>query len=516
LEDRASPSSLGLAPRAPAALALRIALSCVGIAVLVSWLVLTAVHIDDRYNVGWVEGSRMALAQSANSGELYPPLYDGHRYGGTRFMPLPILAHAGLAGLTNEYLISGKIVAYGSTALLLGLTFVVLRRMAVPVSGAAALTAGVLATRPGLLAGTTIEGDGLSVFLQLGAVALVAGSKERRATLAAAALCALAIASKLSAVWAPLAISAWFLIHDRRRLLLYLAVLIPLLFGMFAVLQVVTDGRMLANLAEVSFAGVEGPSDLVRSPLRLLELALDSAPALVVLVPFALFAEPVLAGRDDVSLYYVALLVAIVVLLVVLSDRGTFDNHLLDITALTFIVVGRVWSLVARREPARSLLLPIVAFAVVWGVTLSALVVMRHDVQAAVASLARGEPASTSDDLGTVVRPRDTLLSEDPYVAVALGREPVVLDAWMLLRLGRTHPDWVADLVARIQHRAFDKIVLVYPVSFQAWYREIHFGQDIADAIRESYRAAGQHGGYHVYVPMMPADEPTGPGSSTP
>jgi hypothetical protein len=512
LEDRASRSPPGFAPGAPTQVILRIALSCVGIAVLASWLFLAVVHVDDRYHVGWVEGSRMALAQSAGSGELYPPLYDGHRYGGTRFMPLPTLLHAGIGQITDEYLISGKIVAYTSAALLLGLTFVVLRRMAVPVSGAAALTAGVLATRPGLLAGTTIEGDGLSVFLQLAAVALVADSKERRATVAAATLCALAIASKLSAVWAPLTISVWFLIHDRRRLLLYLAVLVPLLLGMFAVLQVVTDGRMLANIAELSFAGVEGPSGVLRAPLRLLELALDSAPALVVLAPFALFAEPILAGRQDLSIYYAALLAAIVVLLVVLSDRGTFDNHLLDITVLTFILVGRVWSLVARRDSARPVMLPIVAFAVVWGVAVSALLIVRPDVQAAIASMIRGEPTSTSDDLARVVGRQDTLLSEDPYVAVALGREPIVLDAWMLLRLGRTHPDWVADLAARIQQRSFDKILLVYPVSFQAWYREIHFGEDIANAIREHYQPAGRHAGYHVYVPA--GEEAAAPGSS--
>jgi hypothetical protein len=462
-----------------------------------SWLFLAVVHVDDRYNVGWVEGSKMALARSAETGVLYPPLYDGHRYGGTRFMPIPILLHAAVAKLTNEYVTSGKVVAYASTGLLLGLTFLILRGMRVPLFGAAALTAGVLATRPGLLAGTTIEGDALSVLLQLAAVAWVVATDKRPATVGAAALCTLAIGTKLSAVWAPPAISVWFLMHDRRRLLLYLGALVPLVLGMLSLFQVLSDGRLLANLAEVSFAGVGGASDVLRSPLRLIELAIDSAPVLLVVAPFALLAEPLVAGRSALSIYYLALLAAILVLLVVLSDRGATENHLLDITVLSFIVVGRAWSVAARHEAAR-LLVPIVAFAVLWGVGVSALVEVRPEVQRAVGAVIHG---SSQPELGRVVGPRDRLLAEDPSVPVSLGRTPVVLDPWMLLRLGRSHPDWVADLAARIEHGSFDKVLLVYPLSFQAWYREVHFGEVVSDAIRESYRLAGHREGYYVYVP---------------
>jgi hypothetical protein len=489
---------------------LQVALSFLGISLLASWLFLAVVHVDDRYNVGWVEGSRMALARSAGSGDLFPPLYDGHRYGGTRFMPVPILLHAGVAHFTDEYLISGKIVAYVSMGLLLGLTFLVLMRMGLRAPAAAALTAGVLATRPGLLAATTVQGDSLSVLFQLGAVALVGSSKERRSTLLAAGLCTLAIASKLSAVWAPLAIFVWLLIRDRRRVLPFLGALVLFLLGTFALLQIVTDGRLLANLAELTFAGVGGVSDVLRSPLRLLELVMDGAPVLLVLAPFALFAEPIVAGRSGLSIFYVALLTALVILLVILSDRGTLHNHLLDISVLTFIVVGRVWSLSPRGEPSRTPLPSLVAVAVLWGVGASAVVAVRPDLQAAVGSVIHGQDPSTDEDaeLAREVEPRDTLLAEDPYVPISLDRTPVVLDAWVLLRLSRSHPDWVADLAGRIQDQSFDKIVLVYPITFEAWYRELHFGQVISDAIRENYRFAGRLAGYYEYVPGEPDDVP--------
>ena len=80
--------------------------------VFVAWLFLAAVHVDDRYRLDHVSGVRMALAQYFDRGTLYPPLYDGQFYGGTRFMPIPIVLHGSLAKLTGEYLISGKLLGY--------------------------------------------------------------------------------------------------------------------------------------------------------------------------------------------------------------------------------------------------------------------------------------------------------------------------------------------------------------------------------------------------------------------
>src|SRR2546423_1627727 len=97
---------------------LGVGLAAAGVLILSGWAFLAVVHADDRYHVGWVEGTHTALARFAAGGDLFPALYDGHVYGGTRFMPGPIVLHAGLALLTGEYLVSGKLIAYLSTVLL--------------------------------------------------------------------------------------------------------------------------------------------------------------------------------------------------------------------------------------------------------------------------------------------------------------------------------------------------------------------------------------------------------------
>jgi len=495
----------GVSPRVVRALSAGL----VGVAAItfVSWSVLAVVHVDDRYHVGWVEGTRIALASSAASGVLYPPFYDGDTYGGTRFMPIPIVLHASLSRVTGEYLVSGKLLAYLSSALLLGLMFVLLRRARCPAAPALALIAGVLVTLPGLLAATTAQGEALPVVWQLGAVALVQHSTRRAATVGAAALCTVAILTKLSAVWAPLAIGAWLLLGDRRRLQVFVPSFLVLLTATVAAVQVASGGEMLTNLREVAFAGTGGPFGLLRSPLHLLGLAADSAPLLLVLAPFALVGGATVRGSGRISIWYVSLLSALAVLLVVMADRGALHNHIIDLVVLTVLVVGEVWHAVQPPISRSSLMGATLAAALLWGVATSFLLEMWPDVRQTVVAVARGTSSERNNPhpLAGEVGPTDTVLSEDPYVPVSLGRHPVVLDAWVFRRVATKHAPWVSDLAERIQAHEFDRIVLVYPLSFRGWYSEIHFGDTIADAIRSDYQLDGLRDGYYVYVPRARA-----------
>jgi hypothetical protein len=336
--------------------------------------------------------------------------------------------------------------------------------------------------------------------LQLAAVALILRSERRSATVGAAGLCTVAILTKLSAVWAPLAIGTWLLLRNRRRLGLFAPSLLLLLAASTAMFQVVSDGRMLTNLQEVAFAGVGGPSAVLRSPTRILSLVADGAPLLLILVPFAVGAA--LRGRRGISLWVISLLWALLVLVVVMADVGALHNHLLDVIVLTLLVVGEVWVAVQPAPGRTSVIGAFLAVAVFWGVIASLLLEVRPDVEQAIRSRSDGtSPRYDPHPLAGTIAPSDTLLSEDPYIPVALGRRPVALDAWMLVRIGRKHPGWISDLAARIEARRFDWIVLVYPLSFRGWYSLEHFGDEIAEAIRTGYRFHGRLDGFYLYTP---------------
>ncbi len=131
--------------------------------VLTSYALVAFVHRSDRFQVNFISGIYTTLAARLNDGMLYPDLYDGEHFGGTRYMPLPFVLQAGLARLTTDYLIAGKLLAYSLTGILCIELFLILRRIGCGRCAALALIGLVLTSAAGFLAGTTIRGDLLPV-----------------------------------------------------------------------------------------------------------------------------------------------------------------------------------------------------------------------------------------------------------------------------------------------------------------------------------------------------------------
>lgn len=471
-----------------------------GLVAVLSWAVVAAAHVDDAYEVDHVAGSWMALAKYLDAGKLYPPLEQDGRYGGTRYMPVQVVLHGGLAKVTGEYLVSGKLLVYGLFAILLAVLVVVLRRRGCPAPLALGLAGGVLASPAGLYDATAIRGDALPAALQLAAVALVAERRSSRASAAAGSLCALAFLSKTSAVWAPLAIVIWLARAERRRLTFFLGAGLGSLGAGLGVFNAVSGGRFFANV----FGLLLGPgADLGGSPTKTLELLQSKGGPTWLLLPIAAFAVLLAVARSSLGVYELALVAASAVLVVVMTDPGADFNHLLDVEVLTVVAVGGLW---ARHR--RGLLAPALALLLVWGLVASLWVDVRPQVHAAATDLFRGRTESryALDPLPGRIRAGQSLLSEDPTLPVSLGRLPVVLDPFMLLRVLRRHPRLRSGLVGRIERREFDLVVLIVPLDPRAArWQTLHFGPAIAAAIAGSYRFSAQAGRYFVYVPKAAA-----------
>ena len=460
----------------------------------------TAVHIDDRYAVDHASGARIALARYADHGVLYPALVGEDTFGGTRFMPLPVLLHVAVSRLTGEYLASGKLLAV-ATMLAMGLVmFAVLRRSACPVPIAAGLVGVMLTTQTGLLAVTGLRADSLPLLLQLLAIAVVAESGSRRAAWFSALLAALAVTAKVHALWAPAAIIVWLWTSDRRRLRDFAVVFVASTALLLGGLAVVTRGRFLENVFGLSAAGVDGAAALVTSPYRLLNLLVGEAPGTWLLLPVALALVGMAVRRRSIDPWQLSLVAALLVLLVVLSDIGTGGNQLLDIVVLSAIVVGRA----AGHAP------PEIRSITRWRVALSAVIVwiLVSGLAVTVAPAVRDAVATMRDPSRFAVEPlagvadeTTELLSEDPYVPVSLGQDPVVLDPFMLPRIGRDNPEAVRELVDRIDDKDFELIVLLEPLDDSAWWADYHFGSQVIAAVERSYELSERVQGYDIYRP---------------
>jgi hypothetical protein len=481
----------------------------VGVGALVSVALIEAVHVGDTYQVTHVSGAWMALAKYADQGTLYPPLYDGHAYGGTRYMPLQILINAAASHATGEYLVSAKLVAYGLMALLLAVLFTVLtRHFELPTPLALASVAAVLVANALRFSATSIGADTLAVTLQLGAVVLIYSSRTRLITTTAALLCVLAFLSKVTAVWAPVAIMIWLASRDRRRLAEFaVSFLLPLGLSL-GLLEAVTGGRFFANVFGLGTATLLPFQEAVVEAPKKFFLFLDaSGPAISVIFPFALLGLGLAVAQRRVSVYHLSFGASFLVLLFVLTDRGAAYNQFIDVEVLSILVAADLVRQSALRTRGMSILGSAFAVALSWGIGLSFVVNLNGEFKDALRTVVgRTHAAYPTSPVEGYVSRNDRLLSQDPYVPVSLDALPVVLDAYMFRQITLDHPRWADQMARRLDARQFDKIVMFRHVGTHGelepadpYWKTNHFGPAVVAAIVRNYRPLAKANGYWIY-----------------
>jgi len=483
----------------------RVALLGVAALAILTWVVLALAHVHDRYNVNAVSGTFLALAERAREGTLYPPLFDGQSYGGTRTMPVPILLYAAsMSAAAGDLLAPAKVVDFLSSAALMVLLWGVLVRLGAGTALSLALASTVVTSQVFLLAGTGIRPESLPTALQLGAVALIAFSPRRGAVVLAAVLCGVALFAKLSALWAAAAIVLWLLGRDRRRLLLFVAALAASIGVLFVVFNAVSDGRMLTNLTGLGGAGLS-LIGVVKAPLKAIELLLHDAQATVVVLPLVLLGALFATRSARPTIFQLGLVAAAGILLVVMADVGSDYNHLLDVVVLVPIVAFEAARSVAGRlDDGRPVWL-FLAAAVLVG-SAAALAANAGSSIAAALQLPSASAASALDPepLDRELGSAGTVLAEDPYVPLSLGQRPIVIDPFMLIRLAQRDPALVAPLLARVQSGEIDAIVLnedLADAGAADRLTTLSFGRPFYDAIRASYRLCVVEGDSFLYVP---------------
>lgn len=467
-------------------------------AVLVSVFGLGWVHISDRMRVDHVAGAWMALTDYADKGQWYPPLFDGQRYAGTRWMPLALLYNLAFAQLSPSLLFTGKLASLFGALAIAGLLYRLLRQIAVEPSVAAVLVAVVAVSDPLLIATwAPFRGDSLSLALQLLAVVWVLKAPQNTQTaVAAGTICALALLGKLSAGWAPMAIGLFYLVHSRRLLAAFVMSYLVILVGGLLLFDGLSEGRMLRGLVDVS-AGQFEMRRMLGAPRRVLHALSHQGQPLLILLPFA-FLELVLAWvRGRLTIVHALFGAVLITNVVVFSDTGTASNHLVDLGCLSAVMVGALWvRLKQEGDGARALLMTVVLGALVVGVDVGLLDRLQE--------LRRGTASYGLEVYEMLAEPEHSLLSEDPALPVRLGQHPVVMDAFMWRRLADRRPGDAARLVERIRRQEFDRIVLLQRAETglaSGWYVEMHFGRAVLTEILSHYRLLRTTQGYWVYVP---------------
>lgn len=482
-------------------------LGLVGAGLFAGYALLALAHLTNRYRVDFVSGVYASLAAQLNQGTFYPALYDGQAYGGTRYMPLHFVLHAGVARLTGEYLISGKLLGLAVTMALCVLIYLLLRRRGLGSGAALGLTSLVLVSESGLQAALTIRGDLLSIVFQLAALLSVQGKPRTRRTVIAAIFCLLAFLTKFSALWAPAAIASWYLLRRQWRCAgIFVAVYVTgAVVSVFA-LDALTGGRMRDNFAAMSVSGVDGLG-LVMAPFIFL-FWLKNCTLLGALVPLAGFEVALAIRRRRLNVCHLALLFCVPLLVLIYADFGAYGNHLIDLVVLVILAVGYLW----RRLPAHGRVLGglrlALAIGLVWIAGLCWSRVMFPSLRYTASVWSSRQQAHPVKPLAKHIGDHEPIIAQDAWIELSRGRCPVVLDPYSVARFAEKQPELIQGLVGRIRRGELAHIVLNHSLEDNApvnrlpdGWQSLLFGRVVVDAMRQRYRLETIAEGYHVYAP---------------
>lgn len=475
--------------------ALRALVIALGAFILLDAVALAVVHASTLYAVNQTSGAWLSFAYYAREGVLYPPLAEHGYYAGTRYFPGFFLLHAGLAKLSGEFLLSGKLLSYLSAAgLIFGLTRAIDHKLKhTALSAALAMT--VLATFIGHKASMTIRGDIFPAAISVAVLVLLERRLDKntlstRALLLIAALAALPPLAKFTSFHALTAGAIYLFFRDKKRGVLFGAVGFAVFIAGVVATHVLSDGRFFESLAAAATAPDTHKRTAWEAIRTYLEFIKYDRPFLL-LFPFAFVALALTNQRF--SLWRIYFVLQLVISIGFFFDTGAEYNHLIDLLAATIVLAAELAA--NSRKVLRIASLAAFSLAAFFGLY----------------TYHRG--AWTAPERGMDVQRyfAETLdlhdypiLAHDPSVAVLSGRRPVVADDFQYRVMVWRKLIAPTELPARIAQREFQRIVLLNPEAPPAddpEFNDVEMGTLVARAIRDHYVLERHVDRFYVYRP---------------
>lgn len=402
-------------------------------------------------------GVWIALADDVAHGDFYRPLAGPLGTGGTRYMPLFFTLHGGLIKAGLAPLTAGVWLTLGSAAAFVLALGALLRRLAVPARVAWPAAAVMLGTVSCGMMLLTVRGDFFAAALNLAGVTTALAWREKggRGRLGlAAALLAAAFLTKLTTLFGLAAFAGWMFWRGERGAAVRLVAASAGLMLAGALLALwVSDGRLLASFRAVAHGGSDAAFAL-QGPWRFaVECARDPLFCLLLVPGLAcLFAGP---GRAVDALPRWLVVATLAVTLVIFASPGTNANHLLDLEALTILVLALALSGAGRWRAWAGLALALFGLGIVatWlpGVP-SIPSFFKHTGLPAAAA-----PREFAARAGAGARP---MLAENPLVPILAGERPYVADLFNLELMMRRDPALREAVTGRLRRGEFGSVVI--------------------------------------------------------
>ncbi len=466
---------------------------------LTAWIVSLVRTWDGYTGMNHTAGTVAALADATLHEEAPGAERSGVFLGTIYAPPFPLLV-AALHGSGMSWRAALRWASLLSAVALLAAVFAAAVATGGSAAGAAVALALIIAAFPFKAASLAGRADLLAAACSIAALAAWNLDREQRGWLTAM-LAALGWLTKLSTLTLPVAIVIWAVNQQQAvpairfvaRFVLFVALgtLVTLPFHGAAWYSSAL-GTLLASPPNTGHA-LRGPAELLRYLGAFAELAAAAALALA-------FVTSRETRHRPVRSFAVATLA---LALVVLSNRGSDHNHLIELAAFA-AVAGGIW---CERIGARAVALPaalvtVVVCAASW-----------RDLQSF--NRQADDPAARRDAVLAAVR-ADTgsVFAEDPLVVLAAGRRSPLADPATFRSLERDGDRAARRMVADLAAGRWSLVVLETDLETGAprWYHDFHLGDDAVTALRERYEKRGNADGYVLYARRVPpADTLTSP-----
>lgn len=451
-------------------MSIRLALLVLVVA-LVAWVATLARPWGGYAGMNHTTGTVAALADAALHGES-PGAARGATFLGSLYAPPVPLAVATLRATGMSWRAALRWVSLLSALALLAAAFAAVYASGASATGASVALALLLASFPFTAASVAGRADLAAAAFSIGALAAWSLDREQRGWLTAS-LAALAWLTKLSALTVPLAMVLWSLSTQQG----VPAVRFFVRFAAATALGVLVTlpwhgpawyagalGTLLTAPPNTTHP-LRGPAELLRYFGSYAELCAAAALALGFLVGRETRDRPVRSFA----------LAALGVTLVVMANRGSDHNHLLELSALAAVCAG-MW---CERISGRVAALPAALL------TLAVLSASWRDFHAY--GREAGGPAGRRAAVTAAVRAEPgPVFTEDPLVAIASGRRAAIADPATLRARAERGDARALRVVESFAEGRYALVVLEEDLERGAgkWYRDFHLGERAAAALR--------------------------------
>jgi hypothetical protein len=453
--------------------------------------------------ISFASGVMITMATDLKEGVFYRPLYDSQGYGGTRYFPLYFCLHALLLQLGLPVLASAYLLSAAAIALLMLVTFRLLRELGVEPWLAACAAVALLAASSMQLSLSTPQADGLAAALNVwGLAAIVRPPHSRRRILMTSLLFTLAWSAKLTTVFGLAAALIWLVAKGYKRVAGLLAAETGCGYLLVTAVMIVASRGRVVDIFRACASGGADWKFIVSGPLRMESMAVYTDPGLVL---FAVLALSVLAfllfsAKLLQNLPALFLIATIVITMAIFGSPGTAGNHLLDVQVASVILLA-TW--VANGTSQLQRRLGVYALALL--ILVAALPLLRH-IRTWSAWYHPHQFQRVIEVIGPTNGP---ILSENPVIPALAGQYPYVLDPWMVQLLGKHFPGFEGPLLERLRNRAFSAVVLSADPSkkvVRLWYDTVAFGPGFAPTLLENYQLATVVDKDWIYIPVAEPD----------